>query len=75
MFSYRKATRWFLAISGFTLTASLAACQSPQASAPATSPAAVAEGENISLSGAGASFPAPLYQRWFAEYNKQHPNI
>jgi len=29
----------------------------------------------ISLYGAGASFPAPLYQRWFAEYNKLYPNI
>jgi phosphate transport system substrate-binding protein len=27
------------------------------------------------LSGAGASFPAPLYQRWAVEYNKLHPDI
>jgi len=25
------------------------------------------------LSGAGATFPAPLYQRWGVEYNKVHP--
>jgi phosphate transport system substrate-binding protein len=31
-------------------------------------------GDTVSLSGAGATFPAPLYQRWFAEYNKQNPN-
>ncbi len=31
--------------------------------------------QSISLSGAGASFPAPLYQRWFSEYNKQNPNV
>lgn len=31
--------------------------------------------ETISLSGAGASFPAPLYQRWFKEYNELNPNI
>ena len=30
---------------------------------------------NASLSGAGASFPAPLYQRWFSEYNKQNPGV
>jgi phosphate transport system substrate-binding protein len=29
----------------------------------------------ISLYGAGASFPTPLYQRWFAEYNKLFPNV
>ncbi|PTY00171.1 phosphate ABC transporter substrate-binding protein PstS [Spartobacteria bacterium LR76] len=27
------------------------------------------------LSGAGASFPAPLYQRWAAEYNKVNPSV
>lgn len=27
-----------------------------------------------SLNASGASFPAPLYQRWFAEYNKLHPD-
>ena len=28
-----------------------------------------------SLSGAGASFPAPLYQRWFSEFNKLNPDV
>ena len=32
-------------------------------------------GNSVSLTGAGASFPAPLYQRWFSEYNKQNPNV
>ncbi len=32
-------------------------------------------GQSVSLTGAGASFPAPLYQRWFSEYNKQNPNV
>ena len=42
--------------------------------APATGSAPVAGGGNTSsLSGAGASFPAPLYQRWFADYNKINP--
>lgn len=27
------------------------------------------------LSGAGATFPAPLYQRWGVEYNKAHPDV
>ncbi|OKH35856.1 phosphate ABC transporter substrate-binding protein PstS [[Phormidium ambiguum] IAM M-71] len=29
----------------------------------------------VSITGAGASFPAPLYQRWFSEINKSNPNI
>ena len=32
-------------------------------------------GKSVSLTGAGASFPAPLYQRWFSEYNQQNPNV
>ncbi len=32
-------------------------------------------GKSVSLTGAGASFPAPLYQRWFSEYNKQNTNV
>lgn len=29
----------------------------------------------VFLNGAGATFPAPLYQRWFREYGREHPNI
>jgi phosphate transport system substrate-binding protein len=29
----------------------------------------------IRLQGAGASFPAPLYGRWFKAYNKAHPSV
>lgn len=65
------------------ITLSVAACQPqsttqapPGASSPGASPvAATGGGGNVSLTGAGASFPAPLYQRWFSEYNKQNPNI
>ena len=42
-------------------------------SSPASSPAA--GGGSASLSGAGASFPAPLYQRWFADYNKENSGV
>jgi len=29
----------------------------------------------ISLNGAGATFPFPLYSKWISEYNKQFPNV
>lgn len=29
----------------------------------------------IKLTGAGASFPAPLYQRWFRDYYLAHPDV
>src|ERR1700740_3592024 len=33
---------------------------------------AVAE---TNLNGAGATFPNPIYSKWFSEYNKMHPNV
>jgi phosphate transport system substrate-binding protein len=27
------------------------------------------------INGAGATFPYPIYSKWFAEYNKLHPNV
>src|SRR5262245_65488631 len=30
---------------------------------------------DVTLQGTGATFPAPLYQRWFTEYNKLHPEV
>lgn len=32
-------------------------------------------GEPISLLGTGASFPAPLYEFWFRQYNQLHPEV
>ena len=37
--------------------------------------AAPAAAQNLQIDGAGATFPNPIYSRWFAEYNKLHPNI
>jgi len=27
------------------------------------------------INGAGATFPNPIYTKWFSEYSKQHPNV
>jgi phosphate transport system substrate-binding protein len=32
-------------------------------------------GGAITLQGAGATFPNPLYQKWLSEYGKLHPNV
>jgi phosphate transport system substrate-binding protein len=29
----------------------------------------------ITIQGSGATFPAPLYQLWFSEFNKTHPDV
>src|SRR5712671_5702228 len=31
--------------------------------------------QTIQINGAGATFPNPIYSKWFSEYNKLHPNV
>jgi phosphate transport system substrate-binding protein len=31
--------------------------------------------QKVQINGAGATFPAPIYTKWFAEYNKLHPDV
>jgi phosphate transport system substrate-binding protein len=59
-----KLLAWFSAV--MMLAASFA-CQPNGGSGGA--------GGNVSLHGAGATFPNPLYQKWVSEYGKVHPNI
>ena len=35
----------------------------------------VASAQRIQINGAGATFPNPIYSKWFSEYNKMHPNV
>ncbi|RUR75958.1 phosphate ABC transporter substrate-binding protein PstS [Chlorogloeopsis fritschii PCC 9212] len=61
--NHTKIPHWILAGTGVALTTGLLSCQ-PQT-----------PGNQVSLTGAGASFPAPLYQTWFNVYNQQNPNV
>lgn len=38
-------------------------------------PPALGQGGPITIQGAGATFPAPLYQRWFQEFTKANPTV
>ena len=31
--------------------------------------------QKIQITGGGATFPYPIYSKWFSEYNKLHPNV
>jgi phosphate transport system substrate-binding protein len=31
--------------------------------------------QKVQINGAGATFPFPIYSKWFSEYNKLHPNV
>ena len=37
--------------------------------------AGVARADALLINGAGATFPFPLYSKWFSEYNKLHPDL
>jgi phosphate transport system substrate-binding protein len=37
--------------------------------------AATVGAQTIQLNGAGATFPYPIYSKWFSEYQKIHPNV
>lgn len=81
MFLRSKAIRWTVTTSAAALTFGLISCQSQAPdSTSASSPSGAPAGspvvtENVTLSGAGASFPAPLYQRWFSDFNKTNPSV
>jgi phosphate transport system substrate-binding protein len=37
--------------------------------------AAGAHADTVLINGAGATFPFPIYSKWFSDYNKAHPEI
>ena len=45
----------------------LAACAKNEPSQPQSS--------TITINGAGATFPNPIYSKWFSDYNRLHPNV
>ncbi|MHC5719436.1 MAG: substrate-binding domain-containing protein, partial [Nostoc sp.] len=78
-------------ISVLALTISLAACggqetpdntatkETPSGTATETTTSSSAKLDlgsgTVKLTGAGASFPAPLYDTWFTDLNKKYPNL
>src|SRR3982751_6834397 len=41
----------------------------------ACNPGGTGENGTVSLQGAGATFPNPLYQKWLSEYGRLHSNV
>jgi phosphate transport system substrate-binding protein len=54
-----------------TLILALAAC----GGGDGASETASGTGTAAQINGAGATFPYPIYSKWFAEYNRLHPNV
>jgi phosphate transport system substrate-binding protein len=42
---------------------------------PTTSMASAKTGRSRTINGAGATFPYPIYSKWFSEYGKQYPGV
>jgi phosphate transport system substrate-binding protein len=81
MFLCSRAISWTITTSAAALALSLTSCGG-QTETSTTSPTAASSGsgspvvtQNVTLSGAGATFPAPLYQRWFSDFNKTNPAV
>ncbi|MEA5618607.1 phosphate ABC transporter substrate-binding protein PstS [Cronbergia sp. UHCC 0137] len=76
-----KNNRLAALVSVALLATSLTACGEPSTNntttteTPAATPASLDLGGNVALTGAGASFPAPLYSSWFVDLNKKYPNL
>ena len=68
-----------LSVAALSLTLLCAACgggsSEPVSTGTATTPQAASAGSTIQINGAGATFPNPLYSKWFSEYNKLHPEV
>ena len=59
-----------------SLTLLCAACGGGSSQPVGTeTPPASNSGATVQINGAGATFPNPLYSKWFSEYNKLHPNV
>ncbi|MGI8504565.1 MAG: phosphate ABC transporter substrate-binding protein PstS [Hassallia sp.] len=82
-----KNNRLTASVSVLALTMTLASCGGQQTAentggttgtateTTASSPGKLDLGGNVTLIGAGASFPAPLYLTWFDALNKKYPTL
>jgi phosphate transport system substrate-binding protein len=53
----------------------LSACGGGQTGQSAAPVEGGASNGGVQINGAGATFPNPIYSKWFSEYNKQHPDV
>jgi len=60
-----KLRFWIVVVVCAVMTLFLASCNS----------SATSSSDTVKLQGAGASFPAPLYMRWFKQYSGDHKNV
>ncbi len=64
--------RWCSLLSIGLLLVACVSCSGSNSS-PGTQPGS--SSDEVKLQGAGASFPAPLYMKWFEAYGEAHPQV
>ena len=67
--------QWGLVIFSTVLVVGIAACDGNNTTNGNNEEEQNLFSENLSMTGAGASFPAPLYQNWFVEMNSKYPEL
>src|SRR5437762_3227116 len=60
---------------GFALAATLLTACGGGNTQPVTANNSPNASQRLQINGAGATFPNPIYSKWFSEYNKLHPDI
>jgi phosphate transport system substrate-binding protein len=53
----------------------VAACGGGNTQPVTANSASSGSSQTLQINGAGATFPYPIYSKWFSEYNKLHPNV
>ena len=81
----KRSLRYTALAAVTALTISIAPCSgssttadSPSAEATSGEPGGASKltlTKDVTLTGAGATFPAPLYQKWFQDLNQKDPQI
>jgi len=62
-------------MTGLVATVVAAACGGGAPPQSAQAGDAPSTGGKVQINGAGATFPNPIYSKWFAEYTRQHPDV
>jgi phosphate transport system substrate-binding protein len=70
-----SASTAFAAFTTSTFAVALLALCGCSGSPPQSSESAAGSVGSATINGAGATFPQPIYSKWFTEYNKLHPNV
>ncbi|MCC6745506.1 MAG: phosphate ABC transporter substrate-binding protein PstS [Acidobacteria bacterium] len=63
------------ALAGFVALVLLGTACGQTSDGPVTPGAMSSTGAGLTLQGAGASFPGPLYSKWTSEYNRANPGV